>query len=100
MSWWTGGEETKEGMKERQVDVPLVLMACTFAPASLQGLCLGWGRRVRRSLGLGCHYLGLGVLSITNYFPEDVFMGPVVPRKNYDSEYIYISNEYVIPEYI
>lgn len=71
-----------------------------LCPASPQGLWHAWGRRVRRSLGRGCHYLGLGVLSITNYIPEEVFMGPVVPGKNYDRDYVYTCGEYVIPEYM
>lgn len=92
-------QEAMEGRKGR-VNAINVLIACTFAPASPQGLRLGWGRRVRRSLGLGCHYLGLGVLSITNYIPEAFFMGPMMPRKNYDGEYIYTSSDYVVPEYM
>ncbi|KAK8400326.1 hypothetical protein O3P69_003196 [Scylla paramamosain] len=66
-----------------------------------KGHCRGWGHRVRRSLGRGCHYLGLSVLNITNYIvAEATFMGSVNPSRNYDWDYIYSTNEYGVKDYM
>ena len=69
--------------------------------ASLQGHCRGWGHRVRRSLGRGCHYLGLSVLNITNYIvAEATFMDSLNPSRNYNWDYIYTTNEYGVKDYM
>ncbi|XP_045111082.1 putative uncharacterized protein DDB_G0292292 isoform X2 [Portunus trituberculatus] len=66
-----------------------------------KGHCRGWGHRVRRSLGRGCHYLGLSVLNITNYIvAEATFMGSVNTSRNYDWDYIYNTNEYGVKDYM
>lgn len=50
-------------------------------------------RRVRRSMGRGCRYIGHGLANMTSLVPEAAYMSPVSPSKNYDSDYI--TSEYI-----
>lgn len=50
-------------------------------------------RRVKKSLGRGCRYIGTGLANMTAVIPEASYMGPITPYRDFDDEYI--TNDYI-----
>lgn len=58
----------------------------------------GAGRRVRRSLGRGCRYIGHGLANITTYLPEAAYLGSVTLTGSYTCEFS--SDDYITSDYM
>lgn len=45
-------------------------------------------RRMKKSLGRGCRYIGHGLANMTSMIPEASYMGPITPYRDFDDDYI------------
>ncbi|KAK7024318.1 hypothetical protein SK128_008922 [Halocaridina rubra] len=52
-------------------------------------------RKIHRSLGYGCRYIGHGLVNMTSIIPEVSYMGPVGHSRTFPTEYVH--NDYYDP---
>ncbi|XP_037788221.1 uncharacterized protein LOC119583682 [Penaeus monodon] len=45
-------------------------------------------RRMKKSLGRGCRYIGHGLANMTSMIPEASYVGPITPYRDFDDDYI------------